>query len=118
VNEKRRRIALGKITAVFLRRGWRPPPMTDAAFHRITDDIEHVTRPQYGWASTPTLDMSPAELRALRLMADGLTVAEAAAQLHIGHETAKYHLKHVYEKLAARNAAHAVAIGFRSGLIS
>jgi DNA-binding NarL/FixJ family response regulator len=53
----------------------------------------------------------------LQLLADGLSTNEAANRLSLSAETVRTHTKGVLARLAARDRAHAVAIGLRSGLI-
>ena len=51
-------------------------------------------------------DPTARELEVLQLVADGLV------------ETVKSHVRHLLAKLQSRSRAHAVAVGFRRGLIS
>jgi DNA-binding NarL/FixJ family response regulator len=62
-------------------------------------------------------DLSFREIEVLQLVADGLLNREVGERLVIAEETVKSHIKHLLGKLAARSRAHAVAIGFRNGLI-
>ena len=62
--------------------------------------------------------LSARELDVLTLVASGLSNGEVGGRLSIAEETVKTHVRHVLEKLQARNRAHAVALGFRRGLIS
>jgi DNA-binding NarL/FixJ family response regulator len=57
------------------------------------------------------------ETQVLRLIAAGLVNREIGEQLHLSEETVKSHVRHLLAKLQARSRAHAVAIGFRRGLI-
>jgi DNA-binding NarL/FixJ family response regulator len=57
------------------------------------------------------------EAEILQLIADGLATREIAQSLGISWETVKTHVHHILAKLEARSRAHAVTIGFRSGLI-
>ena len=56
-------------------------------------------------------ELSPKQLTALRLLAQGLDRREIAEQMGIGEETVKTHLAEVRRKLGARTSAQAVAIG-------
>lgn len=53
----------------------------------------------------------------LQLLADGVSTDEAASRLGLSAETIRTHTKGALARLAARDRAHAVAIGLRSGLI-
>lgn len=57
------------------------------------------------------------EIEVLGHIAEGLTIAQTAALMWLGAETVKSHMLHVRAALGARNAAHAVAIGFTVGLL-
>ena len=53
----------------------------------------------------------------LQLVADGHSTIDAAHRLHLSAETVRTHTKAVLSRLDARDRAHAVAIGLRTGLI-
>jgi DNA-binding NarL/FixJ family response regulator len=61
-------------------------------------------------------DLSPKQLMALRLLAQGLERKQIAEQMGIGAETVKSHLAEVRRKLGARTSAQAVAIGLLNSL--
>ena len=63
-------------------------------------------------------DLSHRELQVLRLIADGSTNREAAAELRISEAGVKTHLLHIYDKLGVRDRAAAVGEAFRRGLVS
>lgn len=50
------------------------------------------------------------ERELLKALAKGLTNEQIAARTGISHNTVKYHLKNVYDKLAVKNRAMAVAL--------
>ena len=58
------------------------------------------------------------ETEVLQLVSDGLVNREIGHRLFLSEETVKSHVRHLLAKLQARSRAHAVAIGFRRGLIS
>ena len=58
------------------------------------------------------------EQEMLRLVAEGLTNREIGQRLSISEETVKVHVRNVYGRLQARSRAHAVAIGFRRGMVA
>ncbi|MFB7461225.1 response regulator transcription factor [Streptomyces sp. NPDC056188] len=50
-------------------------------------------------------------------IAAGEETPETAARLHLSAHTVKTHRQRLYRALGARNAAHAVAIGMRLGIL-
>ena len=58
------------------------------------------------------------EIEVLQLISDGLVNREIGQRLYLSEETVKSHVRHLLAKLQARSRAHAVAIGFRRGLIA
>lgn len=91
--------------------GWRPPPLTDEQAQRLLDDMEHAQR-------NSTLALAEKEIRTLRLLADGRTLDEAAAEAGLSRETIKTQSSSCVAKLGARNITHAVAIAIREGVIA
>ncbi len=57
------------------------------------------------------------ETEVLQLISDGLVNREIGERLFLSEETVKSHVRHLLAKLQARSRAHAVAVGFRRGLI-
>jgi DNA-binding NarL/FixJ family response regulator len=64
---------------------------------------------------TPTL--TERELQVLRGMSDGKSNAEIGRELFVSEDTVKTHARRLFRKLGARDRAHAVASGFRLGLV-
>ncbi len=58
------------------------------------------------------------ELQVLHGMADGKSNAEIGRDLFVSEDTVKTHARRLFRKLGARDRAHAVASGFRSGLVT
>lgn len=58
------------------------------------------------------------ELELLELAADGHTRVEIGRRVYLSPETVKSHMLMIRLKLGARNIPHAVALGFRQGLLS
>lgn len=69
------------------------------------------------WGSDARTRLSPREREVLQLVATGYSAPEIAHLLALSPGTVKTHLKHVYEKLGARDRGSAVAAGLRMGLI-
>jgi DNA-binding CsgD family transcriptional regulator len=57
------------------------------------------------------------EAEVLRLIAQGRSNAEIAAELFLGVETVKTHVRNVLAKLGARDRVQAVITAFESGFI-
>ena len=66
-----------------------------------------------------TLEQEPThrEIEVLQLISDGLVNREIGERLFLSEETVKSHVRHLLAKLQARSRAHAVAVGFRRGII-
>ena len=58
------------------------------------------------------------EIEVLQLVSDGLVNREIGERLFLSEETVKSHVRHLLAKLQSRSRAHAVAVGFRRGLIA
>lgn len=61
--------------------------------------------------------LSPRELETVRMMADGLSVPQIAAELHLAPTTVRTHVQHLYEKLGVSDRAAAVAEAMRRRLL-
>ena len=61
--------------------------------------------------------LTPRELAALRLMADGKSNKEIASELGISDRTVKTHLGHLFEKLGVTSRTEAVKVATRRGLV-
>ena len=57
------------------------------------------------------------EVKMLQMIADGSTGRQIAIELNIGYQSTKNLKMVLYAKLEAVSAPHAVAIGFRKGII-
>jgi predicted ATPase/DNA-binding CsgD family transcriptional regulator len=60
--------------------------------------------------------LTAAELQVLRLLAEGRTTREIAAELVLAVSTVDRHLTHIYQKLGVRNRAEATAFALKHGL--
>jgi len=61
--------------------------------------------------------LSPAEVRVLRLIAQGEANKEIAKHLSLSEETVKRHVSTILSKLGAKDRTHAAMIGFKRGII-
>ena len=61
--------------------------------------------------------LTPAELRVLRLIAEGKSNKEIAAQLSVSEETVKGQVRNILSKLGANDRTHAAMIGVARGMV-
>ena len=61
--------------------------------------------------------LTPAEIRVLRLIAEGNANKEIAAQLSVSEETVKGQVRNILSKLGANDRTHAAVIGLKRGII-
>src|SRR5580658_5378888 len=61
--------------------------------------------------------LTPAEIRVLRLIAEGYANKEIGAQLSVSEETVKSQVRNILSKLNANDRTHAAMIGLRRGII-
>ena len=61
--------------------------------------------------------LTPAEVRVLRLIADGNANKQIAAELSISEETVKSRVKNILSKLGASDRTHAVTTALKRGII-
>jgi two-component system nitrate/nitrite response regulator NarP len=60
--------------------------------------------------SDPLKELTARERELLTALANGWTNLQIAARIGISHNTVKYHLKNLYDKLGVNNRAMAVAL--------
>jgi DNA-binding NarL/FixJ family response regulator len=85
------------------------PSITRRLIERFAD---HTSTPTVASAIT---ELSPRELDVLRLVARGLSNAEAAAELIVSEHTIKTHVASILHKLDLRNRVQAVVFAYESG---
>jgi DNA-binding NarL/FixJ family response regulator len=78
--------------------------LAPAAAAKLAEGVTHV-------------QLTPRELATLRLIADGKSNKDIAAELGISERTVKTHLGHLFEKLGVTSRTEAVAIATRRGLV-
>ncbi|HKD96080.1 MAG TPA: LuxR C-terminal-related transcriptional regulator [Micromonosporaceae bacterium] len=98
--------ALGGVGPAAMRPAAARPGLTVVPQQRV--DLAPAVRP-------PAL--TERELQVLRGMADGKSNAEIGRELFVSEDTVKTHARRLFRKLGARDRAHAVASGFRTGLV-
>ena len=62
-------------------------------------------------------DLTTREVEVLRKLAGGNRNRDIAELLHISEETVKVHIKHIMDKLGAKDRTQAIAIAVRRGII-
>ena len=90
---------------------------------RLQDSPDHLPSASEQRGNIPfvrELEQEPTmrEIEVLQLISDGLVNREIGVRLFLSEETVKSHVRHLLAKLQARSRAHAVAVGFRRGLIA
>jgi DNA-binding NarL/FixJ family response regulator len=61
-------------------------------------------------------ELTPHEVRLLRMLVEGHSYKTAAAELRVSVNTIKFHLRHIYDKLQVHTKSEAVAKALRHGL--
>jgi len=61
--------------------------------------------------------LTPAEVRVLRLIAQGSANKEIAEQLSVSEETVKGQVRNILSKLGAKDRTHAAMVGVKRGII-
>lgn len=70
------------------------------------------------WVPDSIQPLSRREFQVLQLIADGLENQAIAKILFVSVETVRTHVKSILRKLSARDRTHAVAVAFRSGVLT
>jgi DNA-binding CsgD family transcriptional regulator len=97
--------------------------LDDAVDEVLADEIcaeagPHAPAPASLSAPDGSLPLTAREVAVLRLIADGRTTREIAAELFVSVPTVERHITHLYGKIGARGRAEAATYALRHGLTS
>jgi len=84
---------------------------------KLLEVIRDVHRGRKHLTATVAEVLSEREIEVLARIAEGDRNKDIGAQLSISEETVKAHVRHILEKLHARDRTQAVSIGIRRGII-
>ena len=86
-------------------------PMSPEVARRVIDLFREIKPPKEA-----DYELTPHEVRLLRMLVEGHSYKTAAAELHVSVNTIKFHLRHIYNKLQVHTKSEAVAKALRHGL--
>ena len=87
-------------------------PMSPEVARRVIELFRQIRPPERA-----DYELTPHEIRLLKLFAEGHNYKTAAAVLQVTPSTINFHLQHIYEKLQVHSKTEAVAKALRSRLI-
>ena len=86
-------------------------PMSPEVARRVINLFREIKPP-----NAAAYELTPHEVRLLRMLVEGHSYKTAAAELHVSVNTIKFHLRHIYDKLQVHTKSEAVAKALRHGL--
>jgi DNA-binding NarL/FixJ family response regulator len=86
-------------------------PMSPEVARRVISLFREIKPPQEA-----DYELTPHEVRLLRMLVEGHSYKTAAAELNVSVNTIKFHLRHIYDKLHVHSKSEAVAKALRHGL--
>jgi len=86
-------------------------PMSPEVARRVISLFREIKPPKEA-----DYQLTPHEVRLLRMLVEGHSYKTAAAELHVSVNTIKFHLRHIYDKLQVHTKSEAVAKALRHGL--
>jgi DNA-binding NarL/FixJ family response regulator len=87
-------------------------PMSPEVARRVLTLFREIRPPEHC-----DYQLTPHELRLLKLLVEGHSYKTAAAQLAVSTKTISFHLQKIYEKLQVHSKSEAVAKAFRNRLV-
>ena len=87
-------------------------PMSPEVARRVVALFREIRPPE-----NVTYDLTPHEIRVLKLLVDGHNYKTAAAELDVSINTIRFHMRSIYEKLQVHSKSEAVAKGLRQRII-
>lgn len=91
-------------------------PINPRIARRVLEMFSKANAPQPA-AQKEDYGLTPREMDILKLLVDGRTIKDAAAELGIGYYTADEYIRSVYEKLRVRSRGSAIAKAVKEGLV-
>ena len=86
-------------------------PMSPEVARRVINLFREIKPPKEA-----AYELTPHEIRLLRMLVDGHSYKTAASELRVSVNTVKFHLRHIYNKLQVHTKSEAVAKALRHGL--
>lgn len=86
-------------------------PMSPEVARRVVDLFQQIH------PAVPDHNLTPHEMRLLKLLAEGHNYQTAAAELKVSVNTIRFHMRSVYSKLEVHSKAEAVSKALRSRII-
>jgi DNA-binding NarL/FixJ family response regulator len=87
-------------------------PMSPEVARRVIGLFRDIRPPAHA-----TYELTPHEIRLLKLLAEGHSYRTAASELGVTSYTVSFHLRNIYEKLHVHSKSEAVSKALRQGLI-
>lgn len=99
----------------FLVKDASPDEVAVVVGHGVADSVNGHRRPTRDSSGRPVL--TEREMQVLAGMSRGRSNGEIGRDLYLSEDTVKTHARRLFRKLGASDRAHAVAIGFRWGVV-
>jgi two-component system nitrate/nitrite response regulator NarL len=89
-------------------------PLSEGAAQAVLERLRHSPRAR---CQAPLPALTPRERDVLTLLSTGAKYAEIAAELGIGMNTVRSHIRSLYDKCGVQNGAEAVSLAWNLGLL-